>query len=110
MWEQRAAARRLPLELVAEHFGLDRDQDEVALAAEMLGCGLSGLLGGGEMNEPIAVVDRGATIDTGAFGVAPLRRGANLVDEAHHRLSARIRLAETRSFRFILRAEPAVRL
>src|SRR5437762_2701667 len=51
MREQRAAARRLPLQLVAERIGVNRDQHEIALAGKPFCRGLGSLLGGGEMDE-----------------------------------------------------------
>ena len=71
MREQRAAARRLPLQLVAESIGIDGDQNEVALAGKPLGCGFRRLLGGREMDEAVAAVDGGAAVGAGPLGLAP---------------------------------------
>ena len=58
MWKQRAAARGLPFQPLAQAGGIDRDQQQIALAGEVLGGGLVGLFGGGEMDEAVAEIDR----------------------------------------------------
>ncbi len=80
MRKQRAAARGLPSQRLAEPRGIDADQQQIALAGEMLGRRFGELRGGGEMNEAVAQVGRGAGKAAGAFGLAPERRGDNFVD------------------------------
>src|SRR5689334_8784162 len=68
MREQRAAARRLPLQNAAECVALDRDENKVRLAGEMLRRGFLDLLGGGEMDVAVLQVDRCAAEDAFRFG------------------------------------------
>src|SRR5215831_4129226 len=58
MWKQRAAARGLPFERRAEALGVDVQQQEIALAGEMLRRGLGHLMRGREMNEAVFEIDR----------------------------------------------------
>ena len=58
MRKQRAAARRLPLQLVAERVSVDRDQHQVALSRKPLRCGFGSLFGGGEMDKAVFHIDR----------------------------------------------------
>src|SRR5712671_8079703 len=83
MWEQCAAARWLPLHLVAERVGVDRDEHEIALAGKPFRRGFDGLLGGGEMDEAVLMVGRRAAIDSHAFGLAPFGGAADFVDRVH---------------------------
>src|ERR1700704_3608179 len=53
MRKQRAAARRLPFQRVAQRIGIDRDQHQIALTGKPFRRGFGGLLGGGEMDETI---------------------------------------------------------
>ena len=55
MREQRTAARRLPLQLVAESIGIDGDQNEVALTGKPLGCGFRRLLRRSFLNEMLCL-------------------------------------------------------
>ena len=57
MREQRAAARGLPFQLAAELGGIDAQQQEVALAGEMLGRGFGRLRRAGEMDEAVVPID-----------------------------------------------------
>ena len=66
MRKQRAAARRLPFQLVAKRVGIDRDQHQIALAGKPFRRGFGSLLGGGEMDEAVFRIDRRAAIDAGA--------------------------------------------
>jgi len=83
MRKQRAAARRLPFQLVAERVGVDRDQHQVALPGKPFRRGFGSLLGGGEMDEAVLMVSRRAAIAAFAFGFAPFGSGADFVDRVH---------------------------
>jgi hypothetical protein len=88
MGEQRAAARRLPFQLVAERVGIDRDQRQVALAGEPFRRGLRGLLRGREVDEPVRPVDGRAAIAALALRLAPFGGGADFVDRVHRRITS----------------------
>ena len=73
MRKERAAARRLPAELLAERLGVDRDEEKVAMPGEMPRRRLAHLLGGGEMDVAVGEVDRRAVEAAGLLGLPPLR-------------------------------------
>jgi hypothetical protein len=56
--EQRAAARRLPFEVLAQHRGIDTHEQEIALSGEMLFRGLNRLRCGREMDEAVVAINR----------------------------------------------------
>ena len=84
MRKQRTAARGLPPQGRAERPGVDRDQHQVGGAGEMLGGGLGDLRRGGEMDEAVARIDRGAAKAPLALGLAPQRGGADFIDRGPH--------------------------
>ncbi len=71
MRKQRAAARGLPFQPVAEPGGIHAHQQQVGLAGEMLGRGLRHLRRAGKMNEAVAQIDVRAAEDADALGLAP---------------------------------------
>ena len=54
--KERPAARRLPLQALAEAFGVDGEQHEILLPGIMLGERGFKLIGGGEVDEAVASV------------------------------------------------------
>src|SRR5262245_6058055 len=69
--KQRPAARGLPFKGAAKPFGIDADQQQIALTSKMF-CGGFGNLGcSREMNEIVALIDLGAEKYAGAFGLSP---------------------------------------
>src|SRR6266702_1498493 len=83
MWKQRAPARRLPSQRLAERSRIDRHQHQIGSAGEMLRGGLGDLRCGGGRYEAVAPVDARATEALRAFGLSTGRRVANLVDGGH---------------------------
>ena len=71
MRKQRAAARRLPFQSVAQAGGVDAQQHKIALAGEMFRRGFGRLFGAGEMDEAVLHVDGRATEHAAALGFAP---------------------------------------
>lgn len=71
MGKERATARRLPLQAIAQRCGVNVHQQQIALPGEMLRGGFGNLRSTGKMNEAIAAVDLRAAKDTGAFGFPP---------------------------------------
>ena len=69
--EQRSAARRLPPQPVPETACLDGDEEQIALAKEVLLCRFNHLGGGGKMDEAVAAIDRAAMERAEAFSLAP---------------------------------------
>ena len=57
VWKKRTAAGRFPLQRVAELCAVDADQQQVALACEMLAGGFDDLGSARKMNEAIAEID-----------------------------------------------------
>src|SRR5262249_8284574 len=84
MREKTAAARHLPLERGAERTGIDRDQQQILQAGEMLGCGGTHLRSGGEMNEAITGIDASTTEDPLMLRLPPKRLVTDLVNRASH--------------------------
>src|SRR5262249_60223085 len=78
-----AAARRPPWEGRPERRRLDRNQQEVVLAGEMLCGGFAHLLGSGEVDVAVGAVDRGAAKDAVAPGLLPQGARGDLVDQSH---------------------------
>src|SRR6185312_6414305 len=79
--EEVSAARRLPAELCAEGSGVEGDEHQVAPAREVAAQGLGELGGGGEVDEAVPEVDRGAAVGAGHGRVPPLGGRADLEDE-----------------------------
>ena len=69
--KQRAAARRLPFQSVAEFCAVDAHQQQTVLASEMLPSGFDDLIGAREMNEAVAAIDFGAVKDSSALSRPP---------------------------------------
>src|SRR5215469_7775542 len=84
MREERATARDLPFESGTELFRIDRDQNEIALAGEVLRRGLGRLRTGREMDKAVLHIDAGAAENPGALGFGPFRGRQNLIDELRH--------------------------
>src|SRR5439155_19287171 len=61
--KERAAARRLPSQPVAQPCGVNAHQQQVALTGEMFCSGFHHLCGAGEMDEAILLIDRRAMED-----------------------------------------------
>jgi len=83
MRKERATARRLPLQAIAQRCGVNAHQQQIALPGEMLRGGLGNLRSTGKMDEAIAAVDLRAAKDTGAFGFPPQWGGTNFVEYRH---------------------------
>src|SRR5262249_52597235 len=69
--EEGTAAGGFPFKPGAKGVGVDRDDNEVALAREMLRGGLRDLIGGGEMDVAVGEIDRRAGKFACTFGRAP---------------------------------------
>ena len=87
MRKQRADARRLEAQGVAEPFGGDRDQHEIGAAGEMFGRSLFSLRRGRKMDEAIFDVVRRAIETAALLRLTPQRRGTDFLDEIHFELS-----------------------
>src|SRR6185312_16632521 len=83
MREQLVLARRLPAQPVAQRVGVDFDQEQAALAEEMLASGRCDLRGGREVNIAVPEIVGAAAVHPLPLGFAPGRGGANFVDPAH---------------------------
>jgi hypothetical protein len=71
MGKQRAPARRLPSEIGAKRFSVDRNQCQIIAASEPL-CGRFGrLFGRGKMDVPVGAIDVRAPEHTRRLGGAP---------------------------------------
>ena len=80
MREQRPAARGLVAKGISQRIGVDPDEDEIGNTGEMPRRSFSHLVGGGEMNEPIGMVDRSTGEPARFLGLAPQGTRAYLVD------------------------------
>ena len=87
MWKQRAAARRLEAQTVAEPGALDLHQKQVSLAGKVFGGGLDGLFGGRKMDEAVFDINRRTAKNAVGFGGAPHRFRADLINEARRGLN-----------------------
>src|SRR5438105_4119009 len=58
MRKQFASARNLPSQRFGERVRVDRDQQQILDAGEILGRGRADLRGGGEMDEAVTHIDR----------------------------------------------------
>ena len=87
--KQLAAARLFPLQAVGEEIGIDRDQQQIGFAAEMLGGGLARLGRGRKMDEAVGEIDRRTGKDAGRLGFLPERGGGELIDRDARRTSLR---------------------
>ena len=83
MRKERATARRLPLQAIAQRCGVNAHQQQIALPGEMLRGGFGYLRSAGKMNETISAVDLRAAKDTGAFDFPPQWGGTNFVEYRH---------------------------
>src|SRR5215216_4159878 len=84
MREQSSAARRFPSQPVAQPAGVDRHQNEIAFAGEVLRRRFGNLGCGGKMNEAVATIGRASAEGADAFRLAPQNSRANLVDRGGH--------------------------
>jgi len=85
MWKKRAAARALEAQGVAESFCVDRDKQQIVLAAEIFRGGRFGLFRGRKMNVTVGDIDRRAVKPALVLGFAPQRGGHDFVDDVHVR-------------------------
>jgi hypothetical protein len=71
MWKKHAAARRLEAQAIAESFCVDRDKQQIVLAAEIFRGGRFGLLRGRKMNATVGDIDRRPVKPALVLGFAP---------------------------------------
>src|SRR2546423_1450536 len=83
MRKQITAARSLPSQRFAERVRVDRDQQQILDAGEILGRGRADLRGGGEMDEAVAHIDRRTAEHTLTLGLTPKCVLADLVNGRH---------------------------
>src|SRR3984893_14778592 len=83
MWKQHAAARRFEAQAVAESFCVDRDEQQIVLAAEIFRGGRFGLLRGRKMNATVGDIGRRAVKPAPVLGFAPQGGGSNFIDQIH---------------------------
>jgi hypothetical protein len=74
MWKKRAAARRLEAQAVAKSFCVDRDKQQIVLAAEIVRGGRFGLLRGRKMNVTVGDIDQRAGKTGSCPGLCATRR------------------------------------
>lgn len=79
MRKQIAAARRFIFEIVAERFGVNRDQQQIFLPGEVFRRSFRKLAGGREMDVSVSDIDRRAFKNAVFFGCAPKLPGNDLV-------------------------------
>jgi len=91
--KQRAAARALPFQRGAKPVAVDADEDEIARAGEMPGRRFGDLRGGGEVNEAVGKIDRGAAKYAAALGLPPQRGGTDFIKGGQRSGRAAQRLA-----------------
>src|SRR5262249_52280051 len=77
---------------------IDRNEDQIALAGEMLGGGLQHLFGARKMNVSVGVVDRRAAEHAVALRLLPQGARADFVDQAHESMVMDRRLWGGRSW------------
>lgn len=68
MREKFANARDFPLQLCAQHVGIDGDKDQIRHPGEVLCRSLRNLSGRGEMNEAVTNIGRGPDEQSLALG------------------------------------------
>jgi|SRR5580693_2142266 hypothetical protein len=71
MWKKHAAARRLETQAAAESFCVNRDKQQIVLAAEIFRGGRFGLLRGRKMNATVGDIDRRPVKPALVLGFAP---------------------------------------
>ena len=81
MGKERATARGLPFELVAEAFCIDHREHEIALPDKMFGRCLARLFGGREMNIAIGQINRRAGEGALRNGFIPEAFGGDFINQ-----------------------------
>ena len=82
--EQSPATGDFPFQRRAECFRVDRNEQKVGLAGEVLRGRFGDLRARGEMDEAVGAIDGRALEQASGFGLAPQRGGCDLVDERCH--------------------------
>ncbi len=85
MRKQRAAARFLPFQAIAETIGVDLEQHQTGLPREMLVERAAKLIACGEMNETVAAIVGRALETTFADGFRKSGFGADFIEGTAHR-------------------------
>ena len=83
MRAKRAAARGLEAQAIAESFCVDRDKQQIVLAAEIFRGGRFGLLRGRKMNATVGDIDRRPVKPALVLGFAPQGGRSNFIDQIH---------------------------
>ena len=84
MWKQGTASRWFPAQRLPERGGIDRDQQQVVLAGEMLFQRQCHLIGRRQMDEAVAHIVAGAKIAPAGTGLLPRAAIADLVHQTEH--------------------------